>query len=201
MSVIVDPNNTISTLNSRASATLAAGAVFTGVGEDVSLYGRAGIAITSSNASSGTLTIQVSHDNVNWSGPPRAWKDTRFAQPHMWNIVEKYFRIIYTNGTGEARDLSIQTQYSNNADILLGHQLDEVLLDETEALITRSLLVGKNEKGEYKNVGIDLNGLLKVEAKDEFTHLLTILVSQAIRTNQLLNIIAGNPLLDDTEDL
>ena len=37
----------------------------------------------------------------------------------MWNIVEKYFRIKYTNGTTEATALSIQVQYSNNSDILL----------------------------------------------------------------------------------
>ena len=128
--------NKISTtsFNSRDAATLAAAATFQGVGEDVSAYGRVGVAITSSNATDGTLTMEVSHDNVTWGGPSRAWTDTRFGQPHMWNIVEKYFRIKYVNGTTEADDLAIQVQYSNNADILLGHQLDETLIDETEAI-------------------------------------------------------------------
>ena len=200
MSNFGEKQNVISTLNAKTSSTFAAGEVYQGTGEDVSEFGRVGVAITSSNASSGTLTMEVSHDNVTWSGPSRTWQDTRFAQPHMWNIVEKYFRIKYTNGTAVARDLCIQVQYSVNADILLGHQLDEVLLDETEAIISRSVLVGKNPDGVYKNVEVDLNGLLRVESKDEFTHLLNSMLEQQKRTNKYLQIISGFEMIDDTED-
>lgn len=140
--------------NSRAASTLAAAGTFQGVGEDVSRYGRVGVAIKSDNATDGTLTMQVSHDNVNWGGPTRAWSDTRFGAPHMWNIVEKYFRILYTNGSTEATNLAIQVQYSNNANILLGHQLNETLLDETEAIIARSVAVGQNPNDTYVNEGV-----------------------------------------------
>ena len=154
--------NLISTANSRAAATLAAGAVFQGTVEDVSNYGRVGIGISSDNATDGILTIEVSHDNVTWGGPTRTWADTRFAQPHMWNIVEKYFRIKYTNGTTEATNLSIQVQYSNNANVLLGHQLNETLKDETEAIIVRSVGVGQTSGGHYQNVDVTHRGEQKV---------------------------------------
>lgn len=162
---VVDHGNYISStdFNSRAAATLAAGATFQGVGEDVSHYGRAGVAITSDNATDGVLTIEVSHDNITWGGPTRTWADTRFGQPHMWNIVEKYFRIKYVNGTTEAVNLSIQVQYSNNIDILLGHQLDETLLDETEAIVTRSVLVGQAQGGSYINVPVSSQGKLQTD--------------------------------------
>lgn len=130
-------DNLISTANSRAASTLAAGAVFQGTVEDVTHYGRAGIAIHSTNSTDGVLTIEVSHDNVTWSGPPREWSDTSIATPHMWNIVEKYFRIKYTNGTTEATALSIQVQYSKNASIVLGHELNAILPAETEAQAMR----------------------------------------------------------------
>ena len=89
-SVKVNQGNRISTtsFNSRDAATLAADAVFQGVGEDVSEYGRVGVSITTSNATDGVLTMEVSRDNVTWGGPTRTWSDTRFAQPHMWEIVE-----------------------------------------------------------------------------------------------------------------
>lgn len=132
----VTPNK-ISTLNFRAPATLAASAVYQGTGEDVSKYGRVGVAIVSDNATDGVLTMEVSHDGITWGGPTRTWADTRFASPHMWNIVEKYFRIKYTNGTTEATNLAIQVQYSVNANILLGHQLNEILNEEVEASIIR----------------------------------------------------------------
>lgn len=131
--------NKISTtdFNSRDAATLAASATFQGVGEDVSKYGRVGVSIKSDNATDGVLTMETSHDNVTWGGPTRTWADTSIAAPHMWNIVEKYFRIKYVNGTTEATNLSIQVQYSNNADIVLAHQLNESLAPEVEAQIVR----------------------------------------------------------------
>jgi hypothetical protein len=140
--------------NSRAAATLAAAATFQGVGEDVSQYGRAGISIKSTNATDGVLTIETSHDGVTYSGPTRSWSNTSISQPHTWNIIEKYFRIKYVNGTTEATNLSIQVQYSNNSDIFLGHQLDETLIDETEASVTRAIAVGEDEAGVYRNSGV-----------------------------------------------
>lgn len=125
-------------VNSRAPATLAAAATFQGTSEDVSNYGRVGISIHSTNSTDGVLTIEVSHDNVTFFGPTRDWADTNIATPHMWNIVERYFRIKYVNGTTEATALSIQVQYSQKADVVLGHQLGEILAAETEAQIVRS---------------------------------------------------------------
>lgn len=152
--------NRISTtsFNSRDLATLAAGATFQGVGEDVSMYGRVGVAFRSDNATDGTLTMEVSHDGVNWGGPTRAVADTRFANPVMWAIVEKYFRIKYVNGSTEATNLGIQVQYSNNDDILLGHPLTETLIGEMGGLLTRSVTVGTDEDGIYTNVGVVTSG-------------------------------------------
>ena len=143
--------NIISSDNSYSTATLAAAAEFQGTGVDVTGYKVAQVAVRSDNATDGTLYMEVSHDGVTWGGPPRTWSDTRFAQPHMWEFVEKYFRIKYVNGSTEATNFSIQTRFSRNGDILLGHQLDETLLDETEAIITRSVSVGQNPNDTYKN--------------------------------------------------
>ena len=156
------PLNWISLENSRPKSDFAAGATYQGTGEDVHMWGRVGVSITSDNRTSGTLYMEVSRDNVNWGGPSRRFEDTRFAQPHMWNIVEQYFRIKYVNDHIAANDLAIQVQYSNNADILLGHQLDETLIDETEAIITRSVILGRDEKGNYSNVTVDLDNNLHV---------------------------------------
>jgi hypothetical protein len=169
MSVFTNIQNTISTtsFNSRDAATFAAAATFQGVSEDVSEFGRVGIAITSDNATDGVLTVEVSHDNVIWGGPDRNIADSRFAQPVMWNIVEKYFRIKYVNGTTEATNLSIQVQYSVNADTTLAHPLDEVLIDEMGATLTRAVLVGQDENAVYRNVPVDTKGQLAVNVHDQ----------------------------------
>lgn len=167
--------------NSRDASTLAAGATFQGVGEDVSGYGRVGIAITSDNATDGTFTIEVSHDNVTWGGPTRAVADTRFAEPKMWNIVEKYFRIKYVNGTTEATNLSIQVQYSNNADILLGHPLNHTLLDEMGAVLTRAVINGPDESGVYQNVqSINKDGKTSIYTVAGFTNTQTVHLDVAV---------------------
>lgn len=141
-------------VNSRAAATLLASATFQGTSEDVSAYGRVGVSIVSDNATDGTLTMEVSRDGSTWGGPDRTWADTRFAQPHMWNIVEKYFRIKYVNGTTEATNLQIQVQYSNNANILLGHQLDATLINETESIVVRSVAVGQDPNDAFINESV-----------------------------------------------
>ena len=152
--------NTISAIgtNSRAAATLAAGATFQGVGEDVSKHGRVGVSIVSDNATDGTLTMEVSRDNIKWGGPTRTWTDTTIAVPHMWNIVEKYFRIKYVNGTTEATNLSIQTQYSNNADIALAHPLNDIIQGDEDVQLVRSASVVHLDisREHVKSQGTDL---------------------------------------------
>lgn len=143
--------NKISTLNSYSSS-LSGSQVFQGTGEDVSKYGRAGVSIWTpyASASAGTLTIEVSRDGVQWGGPTRRFEVTNIAQPHMWNIVEKYFRIKYIPDAATPNiDFQIQTQYSVNADILLGHQLDEVPIDEHEAILTKAVNWGVDPTGTY----------------------------------------------------
>lgn len=188
--------------NSRAASTLAAGATFQGVGEDVSGFGRAGISVKSSypaGVTRGTLTIEVSHDNVNWSGPTREISDTSTAQPVMWAIVEKYFRVKYVNGPVAATDLSIQVQYSNNDDILLATPLSDTFIDETQALATRSVLVGKDEGGDYRNVAATLDGKLKIDA-DEFSNLQSEMLATLKNIDKRLQIISGYEMIDETED-
>lgn len=157
--------NKISTtsFNSRDAADLEPFAVFQGNSEDVSKYGRAGISVSSDNKSNGSVCIEVSHDGTKWGGPERTFENTQIAEPHMWNIVEKYFRIKYTNGTKKAINLSIQVQYSNNSEISLGRQVNETIIDETEGTVSRSILFGQDETGRYQNVPTDLQGRLKVQ--------------------------------------
>lgn len=155
--------NVISDNNSRAAANLAASATWTGTGEDVSKYGRVGVAFVCDNAADLTVWMEVSHDGVSYSGPPRTISAANAAQPIMWNIVEKYFRIRVVNGTTEAQNLGIQVQYSNNADIILGHALNETLKDEYGAVLTRALLVGQTSGGVYKNIPVNGDGHLKLD--------------------------------------
>ena len=128
--------NKISSSNSRIASTIEASAVFQGGSEIISSYGRVGVAISSTTATAtGILTFEVSHDNNLWSNVPKTWQT--LDAPLMWNIVEKYFRIKFVNNGIAAENFSIQTQYSNNSDIILSHQANEVLPAHTSSQTVR----------------------------------------------------------------
>jgi hypothetical protein len=115
------------------------------------MYGRVGVSVYTpfGEPTDGTLWIEVSRDNVEWSTIPRTFSATDTAQPHMWAIVEKYFRVRYVNGSTSASTFTLQTQYSVNDDILLGHQFDEVPLPEHEALNVKAVQWGTDPNGIY----------------------------------------------------
>jgi len=161
-----EPANRISPFgyNSREASTIAPNGIFQGVGEYVSMYGRVGISMSASSPTSGTFTIEVSHDNVTWAGPTRLIENVQYAEPIMWNIVEKYFRIKFVNGNRATTDFSIQTHYSINANTLLGHTLDANLKTEHGALLTRSVIAGLQPDGTYANAQISSAGQLKVSS-------------------------------------
>jgi len=161
--VIANSGNVVSTLNST-TVVLAANESWTGTGEDVSSYGRAGVSVWTpfGEPTHGTLTIEVSRDGVNYGGPTRTISNTNTAQPAMWEIVEQYFRIVYTNGSDIATSTVIQTQLSNTGGILLGQQLGDTLTDEISGIATVGTLQGKDALGNYQAVTVDTGGALQV---------------------------------------
>jgi hypothetical protein len=166
---VVETNNYYSAIGVNSTQTpLASGATFQGTSEDVGDYARAAICFYTpfGEPTDISVTIEVSHDEINWSGPTRTVANTSVANPIMWAIAEKYFRIKIVNGTSTASVFSVQVQYSNNDDILLGHPLNETLINETGAIITRSVLVGKQDGGAYANVPVTAEGHLEVALHD-----------------------------------
>jgi hypothetical protein len=126
----------------------------------------------------------------------------------MWNIVEKYFRVKYVNGTTEATNLSVQVQYSVNADTNLAHPLDETLIDEMGATLTRSVLVGEDNNGVYRNVPVDTIGQLAVNVHDQTTRSLdfdfgrldnlTTLSAQADPDDRTITLTSTTGFVDGT---
>lgn len=163
---VVETNNYYSAIGVNSTQTpLAAGETFQGTSEDVGDYARAAVCIFTpfGEPTDITVYIEVSHDEESWSSIPRSVANTSIANPIMWAIAERYFRIKIVNGTSTASVFSVQVQYSNNDDILLGHPLNETLSDEMGGVITRSVLVGKTQGGMYKNVPVDGDGHLATD--------------------------------------
>ena len=211
MSYNPELRNKISTLNSVVLTSVATGTTWTGGIEDVSEYGRLGISIWSPfgesipNPVNGTLTIEVSRDGVNFGGPDRDFANTAISESHMWNIVEKYYRLKYTHGTVSASTVEIQTQLSVNADTVLGHQLDGVLLDETEAIISRSIGVAQAPNSSYTNTkqdGLGFSTTALLTSGDTFDSGILSLVGYTQVQTDILSVGAnGTTTIKFYEDL
>lgn len=152
MSYTPEVQNFTSVLNST-NIPLASGETFQGTGENVEKWGTISVSVFTpiDEPTAGTLYFEVSRDGINYGGPSRVFTNTSTSQPHMWTVAEKYFRIRYINGSSTASTFQIQTQYSVNRPLILGHQVNETILDEYETTLVKSISVGKDPVGAYTN--------------------------------------------------
>ena len=129
-------------------------------------------------ACNGTLWLEVSRDNINWSTIPRAIRDTSTSQPIMFLIAEEYFRIRFENGkdidgstisTVSASTFQIQTMFANNRVMDLGQVMGDTISDWFTGTLGKSVLTGRLNSGKYKNVPVDSEGHLMVHIDEPLT--------------------------------
>ena len=103
--------------NNSSTATLAGDAVFTGTGEDVSAYSSISItAISDVVAAASGLSLEFSPDNTNWDRQLPGHIVARASHVHSLRVINKFFRVVYTNGAGAQGSFRLQTLYhSSNA--------------------------------------------------------------------------------------
>ena len=101
----------VSTLNST-TALLAGGAVFTGVGEDVSGFASVTVFYKSDVvAAASGLSIQFSTDNTNWDVQLVGDLGAKQFQIHSLIPAIQYFRIVYTNGSAAQGSFRLQCSF------------------------------------------------------------------------------------------
>jgi len=162
--------NTISAANST-STLLTSGETFTGAWEEVTDFNVVRSAVLTDNSTDGILYFDVSMDGgVEFISIPRAISDTTFNFPHKIAVIESYIRIRYVNGTtAQTGFLNIQTTYAVDDTLDLSYRLDDSLDDANETTLTRSVLVGRDNDGTYRNVPVDEEGQLAVNVHDQKT--------------------------------
>lgn len=93
----------------------------------------------------------------------------------MFLIAEKYFRIRFENGkdasgatllspyaSTTSSNLQIQVMFNTNRPMELGQQMGDNISDWYGGGMTKAVLAGRLESGNYKNVGVDTEARLKV---------------------------------------
>lgn len=156
----VNSSNTI-------SGSLWVGNVFTGAGEQND-FTYVGINLQTDEA--GTLTLQFSQNGTDWSSYPTqeftiiaginevhgAWKGTRYVRPK------------FTGTDGSRTYFRIRTMYSYDV-IALSAPLNQPISADADATIVRSVSIGQDNAGNFRNAKISALGNSQVEVKNPST--------------------------------
>jgi hypothetical protein len=98
--------------NNSSTTTLAGGAVFTGVSEDVSGYQAITVTAFANQASATNgLSLQFSTDNTNWDLTFGYGVQASSARVVAVPVQARYFRVVYTNGASTQSAFRLQTIY------------------------------------------------------------------------------------------
>ena len=152
---------TVDTGNSTTAALLAA-ATFTGVGFDVSSYPSLVVAAKTDQA--GTLYIEFSPDNTNWDSSLSFSVAASINEVHRITVTRRYFRVRFTNGGVNQGYLRLQSLLG--AQTNLTSALNSSIQTDADALVSRSVLVGETDSGNYVNVPVTNEGHLEVSIHD-----------------------------------
>ena len=192
MTFIPTIQNKISAANSTTTLLGAAG-TWIGSWENVVSFTTIAVAIFGSLATDGTLYIESSQDGgVVVNSVPFTVLDISFDLPHIWNIVESDIRIRYVNGTTpQSGVFQLQTKYSVNQQLGLLQSAGDLINSDTALQITKSVLTGISNAGDFHNVTASSLGELFTSIRDPlsaFGDLRTVPLSSQVHVSFEYNI-------------
>ena len=141
----------VSTDNST-TATLAGDAVYTGTSEDVSTYSQITVSYATDVAgATDGLEMQFSPDGTNWDRsikitPPQIGLTANFGGVHTLAVINQYFRIVYTNGSGAQGHFRLQTIYHRSKNKNLTSRSQQTLNKMNDVELVRQISRPEDDK-------------------------------------------------------
>lgn len=183
----VDSNNT-------TTSALNNGQTFTGIATDVSKYPSVVVALKTDQ--DGLLYVDFSPDSTNWDSTLTFTVAASTNEVHKITVTRKYFRLRVYNDSGfDQTYLRAQT--------LLGEQgslnsfLNSTIQTDADSVISRSVLTGLTDGGDFVNVPATPEGHLEVAIHDP------LLPFGALHTEKLTPLIQRDAIygLDVSSDV
>lgn len=153
----------INSTTNNSTTPLAANATFTGTGE---LNHLSDVMVSCQTDGGGTLYFDFSVNNTNWTTFPTNGFTVASGIHEFHTAVKggRYFRVRLVNGNAEQTYLRLNTYYGQfrhgNA------PLNQSIGADSDAIVTRSVLVGATDGGSYLNVPVTPEGHLEVALHD-----------------------------------
>lgn len=155
---ILNPQTAVSTANS-STATLAAGATYTGTYEDTIGFNTISVALKTDQ--NGTLYVDYSPDGSNTDSTLTYTVIAGTGEVHRLTSVRRYFRIRFTN-TSASPQTYFRLQVIKGNHPLLTSNLNSTITNDSDSIVTRSILYGQQDNDEFVAVPIDTSGHLEV---------------------------------------
>jgi len=156
---IVDDNNS-------SSATLLAGATFTGAATEILDYGIifVSVSVDSASATNG-LSMEQSADGTNWDHTDEYSVNANSNKNYSINPFAKYFRVKYTNSITDQSHFRLQTTLKANSKPS-SHRIQDPIVDEDDAELFKSVITGKRTDGIFDNVNLTNGNNLKISLEE-----------------------------------
>ncbi len=146
-----------------SSAALNAGQTFTGTGADVSTYSSVVVACKTDQP--GMLYIEFSPDNSNWDSSLGFNIAADINEVHRLSITRRYFRVRFTNTSGSNQTyFRLQSMHGHQS--ALTSALNSSVQDDADSMVTRSVLMGQTDSGQWKFVPVTQEGHVEVALHD-----------------------------------
>lgn len=160
-------SGSIASTTNNSTTPLAAGATFTGTGERINYQG---VTVSCKTDQVGKLYFDFSNDNTNWDTFPTNGFDLA-AGIHEYQRARKdyrYFRARVENTSANPQTYLRLYTYYGEAD-LPSAPLNQSIGTDSSAIITRSVVVGSDQTGQYRNVPVNAEGALDVNIAGPLT--------------------------------
>ncbi len=159
-------DNKVSTGNSTTTL-LGSGDTFTGAWENTTAWTSASVAILGTNATSGTLYIDVRKSGSTLYNTVPFTKDDITSNPYnlpvIWNLIEGEFRVRYVNGpTAQLTEWYLETKFSSSQSDSLVSTASTSIDNNTPLTLSRSILSGQTDSGIFRNVPVTAEGHMEV---------------------------------------
>jgi hypothetical protein len=163
MQPVVDGVGKVSTGNSTTTP-LSSGATFTGTGEQNQFPD---VYVSCITDRAGKLYFDFSNDGTNWNVFPPAGFDlaANVHEAHKALKAGRYFRARVTNTSGSAQTYLRLYTYYGNFDQLTS-PLNFAPNNDTDAITTKSVIVGQTDGGVFRFVGTTATGEIKTAIFD-----------------------------------
>jgi hypothetical protein len=160
MSGTIDGSNSSNTI-------LATAGVFTGSATNLLDYSMINVSVFSdkSSATDG-LSLQQSCDGANWDITDEYTIPASKGKTYSVQAACKFFRIVYTNGATTQGAFRLNTLLKKNMTKPSSHRIQDSIIDDDDAELTKAVVTGKNPAGNFVNVQTTTQGNFKISLEE-----------------------------------